>query len=229
MDLLIMGHPRSGSTVMAELLNFHAEGQLMVDEPRGAFYLNGLSRSLQIKGMKKWGVKQVRRPAWRAALGCNPKRILLVVRDPEHSVLSYVDRCKFIKDEERRIESAHGRAGAVLFSVEGIMEMKDWLKDHAVVSRYEDFVRDPRAHMECIEEELGWKANWKGVGERVRHDKRFGGRKQEWGKHAGKVTTKGHDQRIREVAGLTEDDWRYPMFMKVREGLQPYRRYFGYA
>jgi hypothetical protein len=229
MDLFVMGHPRCGSTVMAELLNWKEEGQLMVDEPGLNHYVrDGLPRAWRWPALEKWGVKQVRARAIQKTLECNPDRILLVVRDPEHSVLSYVDRCEFLP-EDRRVLKAHKRANNVLNSVNLIMEMKDFLKDRAVVSRYEDFVRDPKAQMECIEKELGWKANWGGVGARIKTDKRFGGRKQEWSKHAGKVTATGHEQRLREIEEMSEGDWRYPMFMEVRDGLQPYRRHFGYS
>lgn len=239
MDLLILGHPRSGSTVLAEVLHCPSEGQLMLDEPHPSRIFGTRKRpGLAVRPgfeVLKWGMKQVSAPRWQWGLGLDPRSVVVTVRDPLHSMLSYAERCSWRWDREAFPDewrkSVTKRLRKVATSAEAVVQHSSSLKKRGVLwHRYEDFVEDPDAALESLEEATGWKTDRSNVGRFISKDRRLGGRKKEAGRHEGRITSRGHELRSRQAKDLAEKDpVLHSMLSDFQERIHPYREMFGYA
>lgn len=180
MDALIAGVPRSGTTLLSNLMHCPKEGRIMLNEPlsgsNGAFKKRALdelrkaginARSLrEMKTGQMWGIKEVLSARYYAALSLHrPKVIIFVVRDLIDSMNSYYQLTSSNGDlegwalqvESRRAPIQPYRVGYIGY----FMEFFDLIEaigiEHYVV-KYEDMISGEE-YRNKLSETLKWPLN----------------------------------------------------------------------
>jgi len=247
MHLAIFGPPRSGTTLLASLLNA-PPGHPIIDEPRGLAG-EGLPDDYALSQFERlgvppmpwpqlvahlesnttaWGVKLVQGGDLRALIALPrlaPRRILAIVRDIRHCAVSYRERlaqANRLDRLERRMDWMAVAAQTVLW-LRGLAESNPEWRDRLLIVRYEDLV-----HSSATRQHIGAWTGFPTGGELdyfLRGDPRTGGREGEADRHGGRISAAPIAEALRrlarpENAALAEE---------MHERCADFQQAFGYA
>lgn len=206
MDLGIVGIPRSGSTLLCELLHDPDSGNFMLYEP---------DRMLKPEGAIRWGCKQVWPSKVSALLRHKPAFLIKTIRNPWHAALSYMERVG-PEHASHRVET--------LCASGGLMEGRQF----DLVVRYEDLVENPQQVLLEIHHTTGWNFNLDGIGHYILSDKRLGGRAYEYKRHDGGITTASVRLRSDQLESLKNNDCRNLILETYKRPLAELSKSWGY-
>jgi hypothetical protein len=167
-DLLVMGIPRSGSTLMASLLHV-PPAQWMIYERRRWVMLEEIEA---FKKMKKWGGKQMNVPDVVKFMKLyRPKTLVFMTRNIRDAGMSYATRCEdyygplFGEDQvklntRKRCQMIMEMANlAVKIKESGGVRVGRGFQPIDLWVRYEDLITKPDRTLEKIRSVTGWKTS----------------------------------------------------------------------
>jgi len=247
MRLLIFGVPRSGTTMLASMLNNPPEFPVL-SEPRGLVqatapdersldflaqlgirpesWPDAISRLDQVA--KAWGVKVVQGGDLRAIVShaaVRPERIVVVLRDIRHCAVSYRERLKsagLLGELERRMNWIAVSAQTVLWLNARCLANPDW-RERTLFVRYDEVVHSMDARSRI--------GAWTGfpiggdVDFHLRQDPRTGGRHGEADLHGGRITA----QSLEESARRLVDPDNSALAARMHSRCEEFQQTFGFA
>lgn len=218
LDILVCGLPRSGTTLMCDLLTDPIHARRCENEPQS----DQLDGWRNIDGrpylLKKWAIKQVRGPLINQSIQmCRPNQIVVIARDIRHVVLSHLEYPKAVKSPMRPSTPDFVRN-----------QIKDWLpmearnlvevamKHDVIVVQYEELLT------ERGRDEVGTRIDWPLTGlPALRHERTF-----EWTRHGGPFVT-NNSVELRQHQLDTMDDSTAEFIADIEQACISYTSAFG--
>jgi hypothetical protein len=233
MRILIAGAPRSGTSMLANLMTSPSETLILYEPNLGRPVPSRLVQSqlrelgLPVPGttrallgwldreVARWGAKEVTAEwiDWTYDR-FKPETVLLVVRDVRHAAISMYDRASEVPPG---MELSF-RESWLIQAAQAVVELYHRCgAARCVVVRYESFVADPGVRRD-LEARLGWQLQGRlGVGFESQH------RSNELHRHAGQIS-----QASLELRRAESDPGKLEFAEEIARSCAEYQRLFGY-